>query len=118
MNNIFKYFAITSKSLYLLISNIHELVSKVFIINLDTDNSCGSLLGALALEDGVSGGHNCGSLVPNVERNREHERFRVVVVIIDGSLVPNFVCSLVVDLAKVSRNGEKKIKSHSKITQN
>ena len=105
------------KSLYLLISNIHELVSKVFIINLDTDNSGGSLLGALALEDGVSGGHNCGSLVPNVEWYGEHERFRVVVVIIDGSLVPDFVRSLVVHLAKVSRNGEK-IKSRSKITQN
>ena len=94
------------KSLYLLISNIHELVSKVFIINLDTDNSRGSLLGALALEDGVSGGHNCRTLVPNVEWYGEHERFRVVVVIIDGPLVPDFVRSLVVHLVKVSRNGE------------
>ena len=74
----------------------------MLIINLDTDNSCGSLLGALPLEDGVSCGHNCWTLVPNVERNGEDKGFRVVVVIIDGPLVPDFVRSLVVYLTEVS----------------
>ena len=50
----------------------------------------------------MGGGHGGGPLVPDVEGDREDEAVGVVEVILHGSLVPNLVCGLVVDLAEVS----------------
>ena len=71
---------------------------------MDANNSRGGLLAVVFPEDGVGGGDEGGPGVPDIEGNGEDKAVGVVVVVVDGTLVPHLVCRLVVQIGKVAGN--------------
>ena len=69
---------------------------------MDAYNSRGGLLAVVFPEDGVGCGDEGGPGVADIEGNGEDKAVWVVVVVVDGSLVPHLICCLVVQVGKVA----------------
>ena len=50
----------------------------------------------------MGGGDGGGSLVSDVKGNREDKALGIVEVIIHSSLVPDLICSLIIDITEVT----------------
>ena len=82
--------------------DIHEVLSKLVIVNLDANNSSWSFSSVHFLVDGVGGGDGGRPLVSDVEWYGEDKAVRVVIMILYSSLVPNLVSCFVINFTEVS----------------
>ena len=82
---------------------IHEGSFKLVIINLSSNHTCWSFLSIfIFFEDSMSGCHHGGSLVSDVNGDREDETVWIVQMILHSSLVPNFISGLVINFTEVT----------------
>ena len=82
--------------------DIHEVLSKLVIVNLDSNNSSRSFSSIHFFVDSVGSGDGGGALVSDIEWDGEDEAVGVVIVIFYCSLVPHLVGCFVINFAEVS----------------